>query len=300
MLSSLFFLGKKTGFHVVWTLGTSFFLTEVKMQPLKVVSPVLFGHLTLAWETASQVSLRSCSEEVRKEPEYTWIFFFFFCWKKKTCVVTHPMLTANHTEQTSQVSGFNLVILVLFYVWQDAGIRESLNFLLLYRSRGWYIQSPECFLCYSTLNSPQGTLLVGEGGDQLLDPYKTGMVGNIPFFLFLNPSLSNAVVKWDLGEDPSWLVHFPSCERLVPVSLVELRSQCSKRCLRSQDRDPVLQGCGCLVARSCLTLCDPMDCSSPDSSLHWIYQARILEWVAISFSGGSSQPRNQTRISPLY
>ena len=44
------------------------------------------------------------------------------------------------------------------------------------------------------------------------------------------------------------------------------------------------------VAQSCLTLCDPMDCSPPGSSVHGILQARILEWVAISFSRGSSQP----------
>ena len=43
-----------------------------------------------------------------------------------------------------------------------------------------------------------------------------------------------------------------------------------------------------LVAQSCPTLCDPMDCSHPDSSVHGILQARILEWVAIPFSGGSS------------
>ena len=42
------------------------------------------------------------------------------------------------------------------------------------------------------------------------------------------------------------------------------------------------------VAQSCLTLCDPVDCSPPDSSIHGILQARILEWVAISFSRGSS------------
>ena len=47
-----------------------------------------------------------------------------------------------------------------------------------------------------------------------------------------------------------------------------------------------------LVTKSCLTLCDPMDCSQPGSSVHGISQARILEWVAISFSRGSSQPRN--------
>ena len=45
-----------------------------------------------------------------------------------------------------------------------------------------------------------------------------------------------------------------------------------------------------LVTQSCLTLCDPMDCSPPGSSVHGILQARILEWVAISSSRGSSQP----------
>ena len=45
------------------------------------------------------------------------------------------------------------------------------------------------------------------------------------------------------------------------------------------------------VAQSCPTVCDPMDCSLPGSSVHGIFQARILEWVAISFSGGSSQWR---------
>ena len=42
------------------------------------------------------------------------------------------------------------------------------------------------------------------------------------------------------------------------------------------------------VAQSCPTLCDPTDCSPPGSSVHWIFQARILEWVAISFSRVSS------------
>ena len=44
-----------------------------------------------------------------------------------------------------------------------------------------------------------------------------------------------------------------------------------------------------LVAQSCSTLCDPMNCSPPGSSVHGILQARILEWVAIPFSRGSSQ-----------
>ena len=45
------------------------------------------------------------------------------------------------------------------------------------------------------------------------------------------------------------------------------------------------------------TLCDPMDCSPPGSSIHGILQARTLEWVAISFSRGSSWPRDRTRVS---
>ena len=58
-------------------------------------------------------------------------------------------------------------------------------------------------------------------------------------------------------------------------------------------------GSCCSVAKSCPTLCTPMDCSQPGSSVHGSLQARILEWVAFSFSRGSSQPRDQTHISCL-
>ena len=47
------------------------------------------------------------------------------------------------------------------------------------------------------------------------------------------------------------------------------------------------------VTQSCPTLCDPVDSSLPGSSVHEILQARILEWVAISFSRGSSRPREE-------
>ena len=53
------------------------------------------------------------------------------------------------------------------------------------------------------------------------------------------------------------------------------------------------------VAQSCPTLYDPMDCSIPGSSIHGIFQARVLEWVAISFSRGSSQPRDRTWVSHI-
>ena len=53
------------------------------------------------------------------------------------------------------------------------------------------------------------------------------------------------------------------------------------------------------VAQSCLTLCNPIDCSLPGFSIHGIFQARVLEWVAISFCRGSSQPRHQTQVSHI-
>ena len=53
------------------------------------------------------------------------------------------------------------------------------------------------------------------------------------------------------------------------------------------------------VAQSCPTLCDPVDCSLSGSSVHGIFQARVLEWIAISFSRGSSQPRNRTQVSGI-
>ena len=53
------------------------------------------------------------------------------------------------------------------------------------------------------------------------------------------------------------------------------------------------------VAQSCPTLCDPMDCSLPVSSFHGIFQATVLEWVAISFSRASSRPRDPTRMSHI-
>ena len=50
------------------------------------------------------------------------------------------------------------------------------------------------------------------------------------------------------------------------------------------------------VAQSRPTLCNPVDCSLPGSSVHGILQARILEWVAIPFSRGSFQPRDRTQV----
>ena len=62
-----------------------------------------------------------------------------------------------------------------------------------------------------------------------------------------------------------------------------------------------VRACACAQARahaqSCLTLCNPMDGSPPGSFFHGISQARILEWVSISFSRGSSWPKDRTHVS---
>ena len=62
-----------------------------------------------------------------------------------------------------------------------------------------------------------------------------------------------------------------------------------------QFQKPVLY----LVAQLFPTLCDPTDCSPPGSSVHGILQARILEWVAMPSSRGSSQPRDRTQVSRI-
>ena len=61
-----------------------------------------------------------------------------------------------------------------------------------------------------------------------------------------------------------------------------------------------LSVCVCMsvgITQSCPTLCDPMDCSLPGSSVHGILQARTLKWIAIPFSGGSSWPKDRARVS---
>ena len=53
------------------------------------------------------------------------------------------------------------------------------------------------------------------------------------------------------------------------------------------------------IAQLCPTLCDPVDCSLPGSSVNGIFQARVLEWVAIAFPRGSSPPRDRTQVSRI-
>ena len=84
-------------------------------------------------------------------------------------------------------------------------------------------------------------------------------------------------------------------ERRYHAYLHGLRAQCESERNSSTPPWGVLHAC--MLTQSCPTLCDPVDYSPPGSSVRGVSQARILEWVAISYSRGSSQPRDQTHIS---
>ena len=75
-------------------------------------------------------------------------------------------------------------------------------------------------------------------------------------------------------------------------------NSCNVRMVESSHPVPRTE-CESEVAQLCPTLCDPMDCSPQGSSVHGILQARILEWAAISFSRGSSRPRDRTQVSHI-
>ena len=97
---------------------------------------------------------------------------------------------------------------------------------------------------------------------------------SFPFHIYLFP--------WDLLEKTKgeWRNHY--C-RASSASLVLLLC-CLGEKFASMSSVPFCEWMKVLVCQSCLTLCDPTDCSPPGSSVHGILQARILEWVAISFS----------------
>ena len=67
--------------------------------------------------------------------------------------------------------------------------------------------------------------------------------------------------------------------------------------IKNSDWSPYIKACVCAkLLQSCPTLCDPMDCSPRGSFVHGIFQAIILQWVAMPCPRGSSQPRDWTRV----
>ena len=83
-------------------------------------------------------------------------------------------------------------------------------------------------------------------------------------------------------QDCLWVIHL--LIQLSTEHLLSVRSSATHVCARTK------------FAQSCPTLCNSMDCSPPDSSVHGIFQAGILEWVAIPFSRGSFWPRGRIRV----
>ena len=103
------------------------------------------------------------------------------------------------------------------------------------------------------------------------------------FIAILLQDCTPAICPEDLGRGQGQLQGHPSCSHAQKGPMLDLRLCCYHLEI--------------LVVQSGSTLCDPMDCSLPHSSVHGIFQARVLEWVAISFSSGSSRPRDQIQVS---
>ena len=89
------------------------------------------------------------------------------------------------------------------------------------------------------------------------------------------------------------------CWYLLPMFLKLISGSESSETLWSDSWPHLLELLKVKITQSCLTLWDPTDCSIPGSSIHGIFQARVLEWVAIPFSRGSSWPRDHTQISRI-
>ena len=105
------------------------------------------------------------------------------------------------------------------------------------------------------------------------------------------PRSKHVLISW--LQSPSAVILEPKKIRSVTVSHVS-----PSICHQVMGPDAVSWSCH-EVTQSCLTLCDPMDSSPPGSSIHGIFQATVLDWVAISFSRGSSRPKDQTQVSHI-
>ena len=94
-----------------------------------------------------------------------------------------------------------------------------------------------------------------------------------------------------------------SIQDWFPLGLIDLISFMSRVFSRTTIQDGYSSNfyivCKKVNLLSCVRLCDPMDCSPPVFSIHGIFQAWVLQWVAISFCRGSSRPRNWTRVSHI-
>ena len=113
------------------------------------------------------------------------------------------------------------------------------------------------------------------------------------FFVFLS------VLKISIFRKTFWKVDIYLLPGIVIVLISQGKVQVDILSKPYFHRIYFLRLCLCLLTQSCLTLCNPMDCSPPASSVHGISQARILEWVAIPFSRDLPDPGIESRYSVL-
>ena len=127
-------------------------------------------------------------------------------------------------------------------------------------------------------------MLVAQSCSTLCNPMNCSPLGSSVLGISQARKLERVVISFSRGSSPPGDLTCVSCiGRRILYHLVTWEAQ--------------RRVCVCLVAQSCLTLCNPMDCSPSGSTVHGISQARILEWVAIPFSRGSSPPGDQPRVS---
>ena len=122
------------------------------------------------------------------------------------------------------------------------------------------------------------------------------LLGNLPTFCFVLAYLQ----LFDVCSIRWWF----SCLTLLSHHLAQSLIW-SRHLIKKKKKKVVMYSCltkpesESEVAWSCPAPCDPMDCSLPGFSVHGIFQARVLEWVATPFSRGSSQPRDRTQVSRI-
>ena len=127
---------------------------------------------------------------------------------------------------------------------------------------------------------------------QVKEAVFTRLYRSSPFWLEQRPLIEKNKLRKGRGPDHKWF-YIPDI-RALSVKVNDIEDHLFKNSRLWSN----LCVCVCvLVAQSCLIVCDSTDYSLPGSSVHGIFQAKILDWVAIPFSRGSSQPRDQTLVS---
>ena len=119
-------------------------------------------------------------------------------------------------------------------------------------------------------------------------------------FLWQNPGMRRLTLQAVLDRSRSPSLRQSYSQRSKPQHVITCSARSLERKESTGHTDPLspssLEVKWSEFAQSCLTLCDPMDCSLLGSSIDGIFRAKVLEWVAISFSRGSSWPRDRTQV----